>query len=159
MTKVSSHFVRGNDPKKFASMLVNFMGKVIIVLNSRYYKWCLVITEFCLNDIYLFLWERAKVYPTKISPMSFTYIVILLLLMYNKVTFKLSPEFFIHVILQNRLTWILFFQYHEYIPWFVLHVFLTVAASMWNSSFHCRSHGCHVCGGPSIGLQGHPPSV
>uniref|UniRef100_A0A3B6EBN3 Golgi to ER traffic protein 4 homolog n=1 Tax=Triticum aestivum TaxID=4565 RepID=A0A3B6EBN3_WHEAT len=27
MTKVSSHFVRGNDPKKFASMLVNFMGK------------------------------------------------------------------------------------------------------------------------------------
>ncbi|EAY72669.1 hypothetical protein OsI_00535 [Oryza sativa Indica Group] len=27
MTKVSSHFVRGNDPKKFASMLANFMGK------------------------------------------------------------------------------------------------------------------------------------
>ncbi|KAG8046008.1 hypothetical protein GUJ93_ZPchr0008g12867 [Zizania palustris] len=27
MTKVSSHFVRGNDPKKFASMLRNFMGK------------------------------------------------------------------------------------------------------------------------------------
>ncbi|KAK3160426.1 hypothetical protein QOZ80_1BG0059300 [Eleusine coracana subsp. coracana] len=27
MTKVSSHFVRGNDPKKFASRLVNFMGK------------------------------------------------------------------------------------------------------------------------------------
>ncbi|XP_020405211.1 uncharacterized protein [Zea mays] len=27
MTKVSSHFVRGNDPKKFASMLVNFMSK------------------------------------------------------------------------------------------------------------------------------------
>ncbi|XP_062193532.1 protein GET4-like isoform X2 [Phragmites australis] len=27
MTKVSSHFVRGNDPKKFASMLLNFMGK------------------------------------------------------------------------------------------------------------------------------------
>ncbi|CAL9170798.1 unnamed protein product, partial [Musa hybrid cultivar] len=27
MTKVSSHFVRGNDPEKFASVLVNFMGK------------------------------------------------------------------------------------------------------------------------------------
>lgn len=27
MTKVSSHFVRGSDPKKFASTLVNFMGK------------------------------------------------------------------------------------------------------------------------------------
>uniref|UniRef100_A0A0D9UX44 Golgi to ER traffic protein 4 homolog n=1 Tax=Leersia perrieri TaxID=77586 RepID=A0A0D9UX44_9ORYZ len=27
MTKVSSHFVRGDDPKKFASMLANFMGK------------------------------------------------------------------------------------------------------------------------------------
>lgn len=31
MTKVSSHFVRGNDPKKFASMLVNFMGKVVVL--------------------------------------------------------------------------------------------------------------------------------
>jgi hypothetical protein len=30
MTKVSSHFVRGNDPKKFASMLANFMGKVMV---------------------------------------------------------------------------------------------------------------------------------
>ncbi|WOK95841.1 Golgi to ER traffic protein [Canna indica] len=27
MTKVSSHFVRGNDTEKFASVLVNFMGK------------------------------------------------------------------------------------------------------------------------------------
>ncbi|KAG1371522.1 putative 40S ribosomal protein S7 [Cocos nucifera] len=27
MTRVSSHFVRGSDPKKFASTLVNFMGK------------------------------------------------------------------------------------------------------------------------------------
>lgn len=28
MAKVSFHFVRGNIPKKFASTLVNFMGKV-----------------------------------------------------------------------------------------------------------------------------------
>lgn len=27
MAKISAHFVRGNDPKKFASVLVNFMGK------------------------------------------------------------------------------------------------------------------------------------
>ncbi|CAL9047386.1 unnamed protein product, partial [Musa banksii] len=27
MTKVSSHFVRGSDPEKFASVIVNFMGK------------------------------------------------------------------------------------------------------------------------------------
>ncbi|RZS22012.1 hypothetical protein BHM03_00054737, partial [Ensete ventricosum] len=28
MTKVSSHFVRGSDPEKFASVIVSFMGKV-----------------------------------------------------------------------------------------------------------------------------------
>lgn len=28
MAKVSYHFVRGKNPKKFASTLVNFMGKV-----------------------------------------------------------------------------------------------------------------------------------
>lgn len=28
MAKVSYHFVRGKDPKKFASTLVNFMSKV-----------------------------------------------------------------------------------------------------------------------------------
>lgn len=28
MAKVSSHFVRGEDSTKFASVLVNFMGKV-----------------------------------------------------------------------------------------------------------------------------------
>jgi hypothetical protein len=28
MTRVSYHFVRGNNPKKFASTIVNFMGKV-----------------------------------------------------------------------------------------------------------------------------------
>lgn len=28
MAKVSSHFVRGNNPKKFAKTLVNFMSKV-----------------------------------------------------------------------------------------------------------------------------------
>ncbi|KAM6582664.1 hypothetical protein CsatB_009666 [Cannabis sativa] len=27
MTRVSNHFIRGNNPKKFASVLVNFMGK------------------------------------------------------------------------------------------------------------------------------------
>jgi len=38
MTKVSSHFVRGNDPKKFASMLVNFMGKVVFLfLTNKFY--------------------------------------------------------------------------------------------------------------------------
>jgi hypothetical protein len=34
MTKVSSHFVRGNDPKKFASMLINFMGKVMVLFSA-----------------------------------------------------------------------------------------------------------------------------
>jgi hypothetical protein len=31
MTRVSYHFVRGNNPKKFASTLVNFMGKVSLL--------------------------------------------------------------------------------------------------------------------------------
>ena len=29
MTRVSYHFIRGDNPKKFASILVNFMGKVL----------------------------------------------------------------------------------------------------------------------------------
>lgn len=41
MPRVSYHFVRGNDPAKFASILVNFMGKVsffntFIILNTFY---------------------------------------------------------------------------------------------------------------------------
>jgi hypothetical protein len=31
MARVSYHFVRGNNPKKFASVLVNFMGKVSVL--------------------------------------------------------------------------------------------------------------------------------
>lgn len=31
MTRVSHHFVRGKNPKKFASILVNFLGKVSVL--------------------------------------------------------------------------------------------------------------------------------
>lgn len=34
MTRVSYHFVRGNSPEKFASTLVNFMGKVSFFFND-----------------------------------------------------------------------------------------------------------------------------
>lgn len=38
MARVSYHFVRGKHPRKFASTLVNFMGKVrlLLILNAIY---------------------------------------------------------------------------------------------------------------------------
>lgn len=37
MSRVSLHFVRGNNPKKFASTIVNFMGKVCSLLTLFIY--------------------------------------------------------------------------------------------------------------------------
>lgn len=37
MSRVSLHFVRGNNPKKFASTIVNFMGKVCLLLTLFVY--------------------------------------------------------------------------------------------------------------------------
>lgn len=34
MARVTNHFVRGNNPKKFASVLVDFLGKVSLVISS-----------------------------------------------------------------------------------------------------------------------------
>jgi hypothetical protein len=34
MVRISRHFVRAEDPEKFASMLVNFMGRVSLFVSS-----------------------------------------------------------------------------------------------------------------------------
>ena len=45
MVRVSNHFVRGNSPKKFASVLVNFMGKVSLL--TLYFSYLLIWLSTC----------------------------------------------------------------------------------------------------------------
>lgn len=43
MARVSFHFVRGNNPEKFASTIVNFMGKVRLFNDVDTYKHKLIL--------------------------------------------------------------------------------------------------------------------
>jgi len=58
MTKVSGHFIRGNDREKFASTLVNFMGKVCL---SLFYSFIYFYVDWVGNSlmctIYLALYQ------------------------------------------------------------------------------------------------------
>lgn len=60
MAKVSAHFVRGGDPKKFASALVNFMGKVIL------------ITIKLLFFFKVMIWTKSIVTPCSATPVKMT---------------------------------------------------------------------------------------
>ena len=81
MTKVSGHFIRGNDQEKFASTLVNFMGKVYfslfhlfidfyvdqvwefsnvhhlvgLVLNMHAFLSCVIVTSQLLSFVFILM--------------------------------------------------------------------------------------------------------